>query len=67
MATEYSTMIQKRKEYIACLVDQLELSRGECNHSLKQIIELQSDIDTLFAELEAENGNHAHSLRQGHC
>jgi myosin protein heavy chain len=67
MVMEYSTMIQKREEHIAHLVGQLELSKGECDHSLKQIIELQSDIDTLFAELEAEKGDHAHPLRWGHC
>ena len=61
-ATEYSTMIQKREEHIARLVDQLESSKGERDHSLKQIIELQSDIDTLFAELEAEKGDRAHGI-----
>jgi myosin protein heavy chain len=53
-ANEYSNMIQKKEEQIAHLTGQLDLSKAAHTKALKEIIELQSDIDTLVAQLQAE-------------
>ncbi|KAG6810596.1 hypothetical protein H0H92_011180 [Tricholoma furcatifolium] len=55
-ATEYSTMIQKKEEQIVKLSAQLESSKATNSKALKEIIELQSDIDALVRDLESEKG-----------
>ncbi|KAJ8508333.1 hypothetical protein ONZ45_g9391 [Pleurotus djamor] len=53
-ATDYSNMIQKKEDRIGQLLLQLETSKTERDAASQQTIELQSDIDTLVAELDAE-------------
>jgi hypothetical protein len=51
-----------REDHIASLVNRLESLTQEHDHSLKQIIELQSDIDTLVTELEAKKDDRARGM-----
>ncbi|KAL0070997.1 class II myosin [Marasmius tenuissimus] len=53
-ATDYSSMIQKKEDRIAELLQQLDELKIEHQTATKEILELQSDIDTLAAELNAE-------------
>lgn len=47
-------MIQKKEDQIAQMTEQLASSKVTQGKALKEIIELQNDIDTLVAELDAE-------------
>jgi len=50
-------MIQKKEEQIAKLSAQLDSTKATNSKALKEIIELQNDIETLIAELDAEKGD----------
>jgi myosin heavy chain 9/10/11/14 len=53
-ATEYSNMIQKKEDEIARREIEVASLKRDREHSLKEIAELQGDIDTLHGELEAQ-------------
>ncbi|KAF5381605.1 hypothetical protein D9615_005504 [Tricholomella constricta] len=61
-ATEYSTVMQKKEDHIVKLSGQLESLRATNRKALNEITELQSDIDTLVAELDAEKGDRAQDV-----
>ncbi|KAJ6591377.1 myosin II heavy chain [Mycena sp. CBHHK59/15] len=56
-ATEYSNMFQKKEERIAALTEQVASMKKLHGESLTEILALQSDINTLDAQLEAERGD----------
>ncbi|KAF5366211.1 hypothetical protein D9758_005722 [Tetrapyrgos nigripes] len=58
-ANEYSALIQKKEDRIAELMQQLEQIEAERDQAAKEILELQSDIDTLAGELQAQRDDHA--------
>lgn len=57
--TDYSNMIQKKVDRVAELLQELEQLAIEHQQGSKEILELQSDIDTFAAELEAEKSDRA--------
>lgn len=57
--TDYSQLIQKKDDRVAELLQDLEQLAVEHQQASKEILELQSDIDTLAAELEAEKADRA--------
>lgn len=64
-ATEYSSMLQRKEDQIASIEGQLEVLSQDQDKALKEIMELQSDIDTLQAQLASEQQDlaHEHALR----
>jgi myosin heavy chain 9/10/11/14 len=60
-ATDYSNIIQMKEKEIARLVSNLRLSKEDGERSLKHIVELQGEIDTLSAELMAQSGDRERS------
>ncbi|KAJ3931027.1 MAG: nonmuscle myosin heavy chain b [Lentinula lateritia] len=57
--TDYSSLIQKKDDRIAELLQELEQLAVEHQQASKEILELQSDIDTLAVELDAEKADRA--------
>ncbi|KAJ4498394.1 hypothetical protein C8R41DRAFT_741114, partial [Lentinula lateritia] len=55
--TDYSSLIQKKDDRIAELLQELEQLAVEHQQASKEILELQSDIDTLAVELDAEKAD----------
>ncbi|KAK2467941.1 hypothetical protein APHAL10511_000236 [Amanita phalloides] len=53
-ASDYSQMIQKKEEQMAELAKELSTLKLERDSAQKEILELQSDIETLVAELGTE-------------
>ncbi|EED77158.1 predicted protein, partial [Postia placenta Mad-698-R] len=56
-ATDYSNMIKKKEEDADRLADGLDKSKQERGRLLKQIAELQANIDALTAELEVQQSD----------
>lgn len=54
---DQSRIVKKTNEQVASLLKQIELTDQERDKASNEIIELQSDIDTLDAQLEAEKKN----------
>ncbi|KIK63917.1 hypothetical protein GYMLUDRAFT_423421 [Collybiopsis luxurians FD-317 M1] len=52
--TDYSNLIQKKDDRISELLQELEQLAIEHQQASKEILELQNDLDTLAAELDAE-------------
>ncbi|KAJ4474099.1 nonmuscle myosin heavy chain b [Lentinula edodes] len=57
--TDYSSLIQKKDDRIAELLQELEQLAVEHQQASKEILELQSDLDTLAVELDAEKADRA--------
>ena len=64
-ANEYSLMLTKKDDQIVAVEKQIEKLTIEREQGHKEIVELQSDIDTLHAELAAERQDklQEHALR----
>lgn len=60
-ATQYSTLIQKKEEENARILNELSSSKREKDQASRQITELQAGIDSLSAELEAQKGDRERS------